>query len=407
MKKYLSTIGILVLFSFVILAVKVNAQSATCFSNQIYYLQYGSRDSSTKGEVTKLQNFLIQKGFLGANPSGYFGPATKAAAIAYQKSKGLTAQGLIGNMTRKVMNADGCEGGSISSQTNTSTWKTYTDSTYGYSFNYPSNIALSLNSYNLPNLYPYFSIDSISTSFTSLNDVLKSFSSNEYTKKYITIGNVQGLSVSGQQMGTEVFIPINGNKIMLVTADLSSDLVKQIFTTFTFTNIPTGYKNYSNNNLGFSFNYPNSWNLLEDNLSKTVTLTPDAKYQFNGKTFSLYNLTFKVTDKSYFNNRIATKYGVITYNEINKAIMIDEKCVSSSPIFNGTSATVKGVTYGGSLMSDPAYSDVAIPTTFGSIILVHTDMWEYSSDIAKQLAEIGSSFKLLNGNSVPTSVCKG
>lgn len=74
------------------------SQSAICFTPQPYYLQFGDRDASTSGEVSKLQNFLIQQGYLKTPASGYFDESTKLAVINYQKSKGLTAEGLVGNL---------------------------------------------------------------------------------------------------------------------------------------------------------------------------------------------------------------------------------------------------------------------------------------------------------------------
>lgn len=79
------------------------------FAPQNYYLQYGDNDASTSGEVSKLQNFLIEKGFYQGSITGSFDESTKQAVINYQKSKGLTAEGLVGNMTRREMNGDGSE----------------------------------------------------------------------------------------------------------------------------------------------------------------------------------------------------------------------------------------------------------------------------------------------------------
>ena len=64
--------------------------------------------AGTKGEdVTELQKILIAKGFLKAEPSGYFGTQTVAAVKAYQKEKGLEQVGTIGPKTLAALNQEG------------------------------------------------------------------------------------------------------------------------------------------------------------------------------------------------------------------------------------------------------------------------------------------------------------
>ena len=57
------------------------------------------KQGSKGPEVVDLQNKLKQLGFGPAVADGKFGPATKKALIAFQKSKGLTADGLAGPRT--------------------------------------------------------------------------------------------------------------------------------------------------------------------------------------------------------------------------------------------------------------------------------------------------------------------
>ncbi len=65
------------------------------------------RTGDIGSEVVALQNFLISKSFLetGKN-TGYFGSLTKAAVVAYQESKGLVSDGVVGPQTRMIINTD-------------------------------------------------------------------------------------------------------------------------------------------------------------------------------------------------------------------------------------------------------------------------------------------------------------
>lgn len=65
-------------------------------------LRYGS----VGPEVTELQEFLIDKGFLTGNATGNFYSLTKSAVIKYQSSISLPATGFVGPMTRERINSD-------------------------------------------------------------------------------------------------------------------------------------------------------------------------------------------------------------------------------------------------------------------------------------------------------------
>src|SRR3989339_950104 len=60
-------------------------------------------------KVVALQEFMIGKGYLAAGlNTGYFGPLTKAAVMAYQTAKSITpVAGYFGPLTRAAANADG------------------------------------------------------------------------------------------------------------------------------------------------------------------------------------------------------------------------------------------------------------------------------------------------------------
>lgn len=59
-------------------------------------LQFGSSGA----DVTRLQNILIKKGYMKVAANGNFGPATKAAVMAWQKAAGLPSTGYFGPLSR-------------------------------------------------------------------------------------------------------------------------------------------------------------------------------------------------------------------------------------------------------------------------------------------------------------------
>ena len=72
-----------------------NGSDSSTLLNTSVMLQQGSSSS----EVLKLQNMLASLGFYTGNKTGNFGALTADAVMAYQKSKGLTADGIAGKKT--------------------------------------------------------------------------------------------------------------------------------------------------------------------------------------------------------------------------------------------------------------------------------------------------------------------
>ncbi len=158
------------------------------------------------------------------------------------------------------------------------------------------------------------------------------------------------------------------------------------------------WKEYSSSEYGFRFNYPGDWKLTEDKIKKEVTIdTNDIGDVVEGGTFPSWRITFKSTDKTFFNNLQPTKMGVITYNEKESAVFADDRCIKGTKLLGGLT---QAFTYGGSLMSDPAYSNSAILTKNGEIIIVNSYQGSViTQKLEKQLSTIVNTFKLLNGNS--------
>ncbi|MBQ8093964.1 MAG: peptidoglycan-binding protein [Clostridia bacterium] len=69
-------------------------------------------EGSKGDEVKKLQKMLASLGYFKGNQTGNFGSVTKDAVIAFQKSKGLTADGIAGAKTLAAINADYSSGSS-------------------------------------------------------------------------------------------------------------------------------------------------------------------------------------------------------------------------------------------------------------------------------------------------------
>lgn len=55
-------------------------------------------------DVLELQNRLRDEGYFTATPTGYYGPITEAAVRSYQTANGLPAVGVVGPMTRALLN---------------------------------------------------------------------------------------------------------------------------------------------------------------------------------------------------------------------------------------------------------------------------------------------------------------
>lgn len=75
-----------------------------------------SKMGSRGEEVRKIQTKLKQLGFYGGTVDGIYGSGTKKAVIGFQKSKGLTADGIAGSKTLAALGlgSSGSSGGSFS-----------------------------------------------------------------------------------------------------------------------------------------------------------------------------------------------------------------------------------------------------------------------------------------------------
>ena len=61
------------------------------------------KEGITGGDVSGLQTRLQARGFPPGAIDGTFGPATEAAVMAFQKSEGLTPDGVVGAVTARAL----------------------------------------------------------------------------------------------------------------------------------------------------------------------------------------------------------------------------------------------------------------------------------------------------------------
>ena len=87
-----------------------NTNNTNVCVNLSYSMRKGSRDVNTNNEVTKLQEALVQMGYMSQDPSGYFGNATYAAVQRFQSANSLISSGYVGTYTRSAIQSVTCNG---------------------------------------------------------------------------------------------------------------------------------------------------------------------------------------------------------------------------------------------------------------------------------------------------------
>lgn len=99
-------------------------------------IRYRDTDATTGGAVSMVQEFLIAKGYMQSEATGYFGSITFASVKKYQAVKGFTTSGYVGPLTRGAIKEDSCSTDSNAGQnpnqnttTNTTNTNTNTNTT--------------------------------------------------------------------------------------------------------------------------------------------------------------------------------------------------------------------------------------------------------------------------------------
>jgi peptidoglycan hydrolase-like protein with peptidoglycan-binding domain len=66
-------------------------------------VRHSDRDVAAKGAVSRLQDFLRERGHLQSESTGYFGPMTLAAVQKFQRENGIEPTGFVGPLTRALL----------------------------------------------------------------------------------------------------------------------------------------------------------------------------------------------------------------------------------------------------------------------------------------------------------------
>ena len=86
------------------LLITISSTSALTCANLTKSLSKGA----TNKEVTLLQQFLYDSGYLATSPNGYYGNGTIAAVKKFQKANKLSQTGTVGSLARKKIKEVSC-----------------------------------------------------------------------------------------------------------------------------------------------------------------------------------------------------------------------------------------------------------------------------------------------------------
>ncbi|MEI6352332.1 MAG: peptidoglycan-binding protein [Candidatus Nomurabacteria bacterium] len=220
-------------------------------------LKVGSTDSSTSGDVTQLQDFLYQGGYLSNSPTGYFGLATKKAVASYQKSLGLTGSGVVGSYTKKAIYSNSCQTAKkgsgpdvivkpidippvIQPVSTTTPSITITSPNGGEIYSPGQTISVNWKASNIPagavasiSLNLYDSNNNEITSFTDASNA--SFSIDNITTHSITLPSLSMLSSAGAVFGQHFKVSMG---VALNTQKMVVDFSDSLFTIIPATSTP-------------------------------------------------------------------------------------------------------------------------------------------------------------------------
>jgi peptidoglycan hydrolase-like protein with peptidoglycan-binding domain len=171
-------------------------------TNYNYTLRVGSRDSSTGGAVSSLQQFLTTY-YASQLVTGYFGVGTQKNVKQFQADHGVSQTGMVGPITRSLINQL-CQNGTQATSTTTSSTESHSTQAVGWvrqnqSTSTNSNTAATVNT------VPY--IDSITPSQGPVGTTISISGRNFNDSNFIHFGPRLGVIVNSGAWGN------NGNKL--------------------------------------------------------------------------------------------------------------------------------------------------------------------------------------------------
>ena len=129
-------------------------------------------------------------------------------------------------------------------QNQTAGWKMYTNTQYGFSFQYPTNFgdlsytqgSLSLDQGNYGNIIIFYPriLGNPPNYPDTFSDLRVRFSGKGYDESNVIIGGIQGIKVSSPQIGDTVYVPLSDNKIIEIDGNFKNPVFTKILSTFKF-----------------------------------------------------------------------------------------------------------------------------------------------------------------------------
>lgn len=169
MKKIIITTGLILTALSFVNAAYYDYSYNTCGNSISRELSVGSQDTYSNGDVSTLQEFLIDNGYLNTNVTGYFGYATRSAVRNFQRDNGLSTVGIVRAYTRSLINDALCSNSTSYNYGNNYNNYSYVSpstnipTTYVNNFDplnstsqlYPSQVGIPVYPYNMSNPYYY------------------------------------------------------------------------------------------------------------------------------------------------------------------------------------------------------------------------------------------------------------
>ncbi len=113
--KYIFGMTVVVgILGFILTSSVAYGQTISCVDLNVT-ISLGSTDARTKGEVSKVQNFLYAQKYLMVTSTGYFGAMSQSAVRKFQGNNGIPVTGTVGPLTRAKIKQISCTSASLPS----------------------------------------------------------------------------------------------------------------------------------------------------------------------------------------------------------------------------------------------------------------------------------------------------